>query len=69
MQRRGIGRLLIEYCAEVARKQGSTALCVIGNFHAQEFYLACGFMVTGGAETRFGPALLMRKLLPPSDLP
>ncbi len=40
--RRGIGRLLVEHCAEVARSGGSTALHVIGNPHAERFYLACG---------------------------
>jgi GNAT superfamily N-acetyltransferase len=60
MRRRGIGRLLIEYCADVARMRESAALCVIGNPHAEHFYTACGFNVTGTTETRFGPGLLMR---------
>src|SRR5947209_2296171 len=58
MQRRGIGRSLIEHCAEAARKRGSTALHVVGNPHAKSFYAACGFDVTGTTETRFGPGLL-----------
>jgi N-acetylglutamate synthase-like GNAT family acetyltransferase len=61
MQRRGIGRSLIEHCAEVARKRGSTALHVVGNPHAKKFYAACGFEVIGTTETRFGQGLLMRK--------
>jgi GNAT superfamily N-acetyltransferase len=61
MQRRGIGRLLIEHCVEVARKRGSTALHVVGNAHAKSFYAACGFEVIGTTETRFGQALLMQK--------
>jgi N-acetylglutamate synthase-like GNAT family acetyltransferase len=63
MQRRGIAKSLIEHCAEVARNEGSTAIHVVGNPHAAEFYSACGFEVIGTAETRFGPGILMRKLL------
>lgn len=60
MRRRGIARLLIEHCAGVARSRKSTALCVVGNPHAKDFYTACGFTLMGMAETRFGPGLLMR---------
>jgi GNAT superfamily N-acetyltransferase len=63
IRRRGIGRLLVEHCADVARSQGSAALHVIGNPHAQSFYLACDFEMTGMTETRFGPGLLLRKLV------
>ena len=63
IQRQGIGRKLIEHCAAVARSAGSRALHVIGNEHAREFYLSCGFEVLGPFETRFGSALLMRKSL------
>lgn len=61
MQRCGIGRSLVEYCSEVARLQGSAFLHVVGNPHARDFYIACGFRLTGTAETRFGPGLLMRR--------
>ena len=61
MQRRGIAKSLIEHCAEIVRKQGSTAIHVVGNPHATEFYSACGFEVIGTTETRFGPGILMRK--------
>ena len=61
MRRRGMGRSLIEHCSEIARSQGCTFLHVVGNPHAEEFYLACGFGLTGTAETRFGPGLLMRR--------
>jgi GNAT superfamily N-acetyltransferase len=61
MQRRGIGRALIEHCGEFARRQGSRALHVIGNPHAKNFYDECGFEVVGTTETRFGPGLAMRK--------
>jgi GNAT superfamily N-acetyltransferase len=63
IQRQGIGRKLIEHCAAVARSAGSQAMHVIGNEHARQFYLSCGFEVLGPFETRFGSALLMRKVL------
>jgi GNAT superfamily N-acetyltransferase len=63
VQRRGIGRKLIEHSAEMARAAGSGALHVVGNFHAKQFYLACGFIIVGTFDTRFGPGLLMRKTL------
>jgi GNAT superfamily N-acetyltransferase len=63
IQRQGIGRKLIEHCAEMARSAGSSALHVVGNFHAKQFYLACGFIIVGTFETRFGLGLLMRKTL------
>jgi GNAT superfamily N-acetyltransferase len=63
MRRRGIARSLIEHCAEVARRRKSTALCVVGNPHAEGFYTACGFNVIGTTETRFGTGLLMRMTL------
>lgn len=59
-RRRGIGRLLVEHCAKVARSKNSVALNVVGNPHAKDFYIACGFEVIGSSQTRFGPALLMR---------
>lgn len=63
IRRRGIGRVLVEYCAEVARSRGSKALHVTGNSHAQDFYIACGFKQIGTIETRFGIGLRMRKEL------
>jgi GNAT superfamily N-acetyltransferase len=63
IQRQGIGRLLVEHCAKVARLAGSTTLHVVGNPHAEKFYLACGFILVGTFETRFGPGLLLRKQL------
>jgi N-acetylglutamate synthase-like GNAT family acetyltransferase len=67
IRRHGIGRLLVEHCVKVAHSQGSTALYVVGNPHAESFYLACGFEMTGMTETRFGAGLLLRKILA-SDL-
>jgi GNAT superfamily N-acetyltransferase len=61
IRRHGIGRLMVEYCAEVARKQGSASLHVTGNPHAEDFYLACGFKQIGTIQTRFGVGLLLRK--------
>jgi GNAT superfamily N-acetyltransferase len=61
--RRGIGRLLVEYSVVFARAQGSTALHVVGNPHAEEFYRACGFEMLGRVPTRFGIGLSFRKVL------
>lgn len=61
--RRGVGRLLVEYCAYVAHAAGSSGLHVVGNPHAEHFYRACGFDLIGTAATRFGRGLLMRKAL------
>ncbi|MES2306514.1 MAG: GNAT family N-acetyltransferase [Gemmatimonadota bacterium] len=57
----GLGRLLVDHCAEVARAQGARRLHVIGNPHAEGFYLRCGFELAGTENTRFGPGLLMRR--------
>ncbi len=63
MQRHGIGRSLLAHCAEFARAQGSGALYVVGNPHAEEFYIACGFNLIGEVETRFGIGRLMRMMI------
>jgi GNAT superfamily N-acetyltransferase len=57
----GLGRLLVEHCARIARTRGSTALHVIGNPHAEGFYRACGFEQIGTVQTRFGIGLLFRR--------
>jgi len=59
----GIGRRLVEHVAEVARSRAATFLHVIGNPHAEGFYVSCGFRVTGRVETRFGAGLDMRRSL------
>jgi GNAT superfamily N-acetyltransferase len=59
----GVGRLLIEHCADFSRRQGKTALHVIGNPHAAGFYRACGFEMHGTFATRFGDGLLFRRAL------
>lgn len=61
--RRGYGRALVEHCVGAARQRGARALHVVGNPHAESFYVSCGFEVTGTEQTRFGPGLLMRKPL------
>lgn len=59
--KRGVGRLLVERCADVARGRASRILHVVGNPHAEGFYLACGFQTTGAVETRFGAGLAMQR--------
>lgn len=61
--RGGIGRALVQHSAALARSLGARALHVVGNPHAEGFYLACGFERVGTAETRFGSGLLMRMAL------
>ena len=61
--RRGYGRNLVDYCAQVARSQGSGAIHVIANPHAERFYQACGFEIFGTTQTQFGVGWLMRKPL------
>jgi N-acetylglutamate synthase-like GNAT family acetyltransferase len=61
--KQGIGRALVRHCAAIARGQGAAALHVVGNAQAEGFYKSCGFEIIGPHETRFGPALLMRKIL------
>ena len=59
----GVGRRLVEHVAEVARLRAATFLHVVGNPHAEGFYLSCGFRVTGTIDTRFGVGLDMRQPL------
>jgi len=61
--KRGIGRRLVEHVAGVARERAAGFLHVIGNPHAEGFYLSCGFRVTGTIETRFGVGLTMTRPL------
>ena len=62
-RRRGVGRLLVEHCAKIDLARGSRALCVIGNPHAQEFYLSCDFVPIAWVVTRFGSGQQMKKQL------
>jgi GNAT superfamily N-acetyltransferase len=61
--KQGVGRLLVEHCADVARARASCIMHVVGNPHAEGFYLACGFQTTGRVETRFGAGLAMQREL------
>lgn len=60
---RGIGRALVEHCCVAARAAGAMSLHVIGNPHAERFYLACGFESRGTIQTRFGAGLAMERAL------
>jgi len=56
----GVGRALIEDAAARASAQGAEALEVtVGP--AQGFYERVGFTLIGAAQTRFGPAVRMRR--------
>jgi GNAT superfamily N-acetyltransferase len=57
----GVGRALLEHCCSAARLAGADTLHVIGNPHAEDFYLACGFKSLGETQMRFGVGLLMRR--------
>lgn len=59
----GLGRALVEALAAQARQEGAAALHVIGNPHAEGFYRATGFELTGTHATRFGVGLRMRRPL------
>lgn len=59
--KRGVGRVLVDHCARVAHERSARLLNVVGNPHAEGFYLACGFRTVGIVETRFGPGLAMQR--------
>jgi N-acetylglutamate synthase-like GNAT family acetyltransferase len=59
----GVGRLLVEHCAQEARGRDARILHVVGNPHAEGFYTACGFRTIGVVETRFGGGLAMQLAL------
>ena len=69
LQRRGIGRMLVEYCVTYAAQHGASQLHVIGNTHARGFYAACGFICEGTQKTRFGEGLKLRKALSSTSPP
>jgi GNAT superfamily N-acetyltransferase len=59
----GVGRALVEDAAARARGQGAECLEVTAG-PAQAFYERVGFHLIGAAQTRFGPAVRMRRELP-----
>jgi GNAT superfamily N-acetyltransferase len=61
MWQQGIGRALVEHCCGAARAAGAKSLHVLGNPHAEGFYLSCGFAKVGTKATRFGIGLLMKR--------
>ena len=56
VMRRGIGRRLIEDAARIALERGATRIEVVANPQAVPFYESVGFVASGHADTRFGPA-------------
>ena len=61
--KKGIGRLLVDHVSNIARVRAANVLHVIGNPHAEDFYISCGFRTSGNVETRFGSGLAMQKAL------
>jgi GNAT superfamily N-acetyltransferase len=59
---RGVGRALIEDAVVRATASGAACLEVTAG-PARAFYEKVGFTVVGAAETRFGPAVRMRRQL------
>ena len=53
----------VEHCAGVARGRAARILHVVGNPHAEGFYVTCGFRTAGAVETRFGAGLAMQREL------
>jgi GNAT superfamily N-acetyltransferase len=54
--RTGVGRRLVEDAKGLARERGASRIDVVANPQAVAFYAAVGFVGTGAAQTRFGPA-------------
>ena len=61
--RRGIGGVLVEKAAAVARARGARWLVVVSGRSEETFYALHGFAVTGEVETRFDTALAMRRAI------
>ena len=51
----GLGRILVQDAARIARERGAAIIEVIANPHADGFYERLGFRSVGSVETRFGP--------------
>jgi GNAT superfamily N-acetyltransferase len=52
----GVGRGLVQDTVRMAGERGATQIDVVANPQALAFYEAVGFVRTGEAQTRFGPA-------------
>lgn len=61
--RNGIGRELIADAVQYVKAQGGNTLEVVANPTAEVFYEKNGFEKFGCAETQFGPARTMRRLI------
>lgn len=59
----GIGRALCGEARKLAAAMGASALQVVANPQALDFYGSIGFEVVGEAQTRFATAPLMRLVL------
>lgn len=57
--RSGIGDALARHAAATARANGAAKLVVVAGPEVEAFYRSLGFVRTGEAATRFGPALAM----------
>jgi ribosomal protein S18 acetylase RimI-like enzyme len=62
VQRRGVGRLLVNDAMGAARAAGVARIDVVAG-PARGFYEKLGFTVVGDAPTRFGPAHRMSRAL------
>lgn len=67
--RRGIATALVADATAIARARGASCIEVTANGHALDFYVTVGFVVSGDAETPFGPAVRMRLDLRPEREP
>jgi N-acetylglutamate synthase-like GNAT family acetyltransferase len=54
--RAGVGRALVEDATRIARERGAARIEVVANPQSVAFYERVGFLKTGEAATRFGPA-------------
>jgi GNAT superfamily N-acetyltransferase len=64
VMRQGIGRALVEDAAARARAAGDHVLAVIAHPRTIPFYERVGFVAGEAEQTRFGPAVRLRRALP-----
>ncbi len=60
---KGIGRVLADRAAQLARSRGARRLRVVGNPDALGFYLTVGFTLVGQEETLFDTAPVLERAL------